>query len=61
MHDGMLHKAEKMLKEQTSNISNLEELVKDLKSKLATTEEEKLNMEEKITSMMLNLLEVSVL
>lgn len=58
MHDGMLQKTEKMMEQQTQNLTKLERELKDLKGLLASTEEEKLDMEEKLTNVMLNILEV---
>ena len=58
MHDGMLQKTEKMMEQQTENLTKLHEQVRDLKSKLASTEDEKRDMEDKLTDIMLNILEV---
>ena len=58
MHDSMLVKTEKTLKEQTDNMSKLQDLVKDLRVQLAKSEEEKIDMEDKVTNVMLNILEV---
>ena len=54
----MLVKTEKTLKEQTDNMSKLQDLVKDLRVQLAKSEEEKIDMEDKVTNVMLNILEV---
>ena len=58
MHDSMLVETEKTLKEQTDNMSKLQDLVKDLRVQLAKSEEEKIDMEDKVTNVMLNILEV---
>ena len=58
MHDGMLQKTEKMMEQQTENLTKLHEQVRDLKSKLASAEDEKRDMEDKLTDIMLNILEV---
>lgn len=58
MHDGMLLKTEKMMEQQTENLTKLHEQVRDLKSKLSQTEAEKHDMEDKLTDIMLNILEV---
>lgn len=61
MHDNMLQKTEKLLKEQNSNLTTIASTIDELKGKLKKSEEEKQSMEDKLTEVMVNILEVKEL